>query len=69
MPIYEYHCSDCNNDFDKLVRFSDPKIDSPECPDCYSENTLKRLSTVAAFTRVTTSSASGSSCASSGPFR
>ena len=69
MPIYEYHCSDCNNDFDKLVRFSDPKIDSPECPDCHSENTLKRLSTVAAFNRATTSTGASSSCASSGPFR
>lgn len=67
MPIYEYHCSDCGHDFDKLVRFSDPKLNSPECPDCNSENTLKRLSTVAAFTKA--SSAASSNCASSGPFR
>ena len=67
MPIYEYHCSDCGHDFDKLVRFSDPKLNSPECPDCNSENTLKRLSTVAAFTKA--SSTASSNCASSGPFR
>lgn len=69
MPIYEYHCSDCDHDFDKLVRFSDPNLNSPECPDCHSENTLKRLSTVAAFTRAAAGTAADSSCASSGPFR
>lgn len=69
MPIYEYHCSNCDREFEKLVRFSDPNINSPECPHCSSENTFKRLSTVAAFTKVTAGAAAGSSCTSSGPFR
>lgn len=67
MPIYEYHCSDCGHDFEKLVRFSDLKIDTPECPDCQSENTNKRMSTFAAFSAGQTQSVG--SCASSGPFR
>ena len=67
MPIYEYHCEDCGHDFERLVRFSDATTQSPGCPDCQSENTRKRLSTVAAFG--TGQAASGSSCGSSGPFR
>ena len=69
MPIYEYHCRDCGKEFEKLMRFSDPKIDSPECPHCNSEHTLKRLSTVAAFSAGRSHSTSAANCGSSGPFR
>ncbi len=69
MPIYEYQCTDCGNNFEKLVRFSDPKADSPECPGCQSENTRKRLSITAAFSSTGVQASSGSSCGSSGPFR
>jgi len=68
MPIYEYQCKDCGSQFEKLMGFSDPKADSPECPDCQSENTRKRLSTVAAFSRSGGSSTRSSSCGSSGGF-
>lgn len=68
MPIYEYQCKDCGSQFEKLMGFSDPKADSPECPDCQSENTHKRLSTVASFSRGGGSN-SASSCGSSGGFR
>ncbi|MFN2305129.1 MAG: FmdB family zinc ribbon protein [Anaerolineales bacterium] len=68
MPIYEYHCTDCKNEFEKLMRFSDPNIDSPECPNCKSSNTHKRLSAIAAIS-AGNSSTSSSSCRSSGPFR
>lgn len=67
MPIYEYHCEACGHEFEKLVRFSDPQNTQPTCPDCQSEDTRKRLSTIAAFS--TGPSQSGASCASSGPFR
>lgn len=69
MPIYEYQCADCGNTFEKLVRFSDLKADSPECPGCQSENTRKRLSVTAAFSGANATASSGSSCGSSGPFR
>lgn len=69
MPIYEYRCSDCGKEFEKLMGFSDPNVNSPECPGCQSENTRKRLSTVAAFSSRGSSGSSASSCGSSGGFR
>lgn len=69
MPIYEYHCKDCGQDFEKLFRFSDPKINTPECPGCQSENTHKRLSTIAAFSGGKSQGAAGAGCGSSGAFR
>jgi putative FmdB family regulatory protein len=70
MPIYEYQCIDCGKDFEKLVRFSDPNINTPECPGCQSNNTQKRLSTIAAYSSNHSSGgySSGSSCGSSGGF-
>ncbi|MGA8140689.1 MAG: FmdB family zinc ribbon protein, partial [Desulfobaccales bacterium] len=31
MPIFEFHCQACNQDFEKLVMGSDPQV---ECPFC-----------------------------------
>ncbi|MGE9296647.1 MAG: FmdB family zinc ribbon protein [Puniceicoccales bacterium] len=45
MPIYEYHCPDCNHDAELLVRSSDEK---PVCPDCGSAKLEKQFSTFAA---------------------
>jgi putative FmdB family regulatory protein len=70
MPIYEYHCSDCGKEFEKLMGFSDPNINAPECPTCQSHNTQKRLSTIAAYSSSGGSyGQSASSCGSSGGFR
>jgi putative FmdB family regulatory protein len=66
MPIYEYHCDDCGKEFEKLVRFSDPVVNSPDCPNCQSTNTHKRISSVAVIGGSQTQSSS--SCSSSGPF-
>jgi putative FmdB family regulatory protein len=43
MPLYEYTCHDCGEDFDKIVRFSEADL-IPECPSCGEENTTKKLS-------------------------
>ncbi len=68
MPIYEYICSDCGRKFEKLMRFSDPNVDHPDCPDCESNHTSKRMSTFAS--RGSSPAAnSGASCGSSGGFR
>ena len=69
MPIYEYQCSDCGHDFEKLVRFSDPQVNTPQCPGCQSANTRKRLSTIAAYSGGKSQAASAAGCGSSGPFR
>jgi len=69
MPIYEYHCANCGDNFEKLVSFSDPKINAPECPGCHSENTHKQISRIASFSGGQSFGTSASNCSSSGPFR
>lgn len=68
MPIYEYHCEDCGKEFEKLMSFSDPNVNTPECPACKSNHTRKRLSTVAAFSNRSGSSTGSSGCGSAGGF-
>ncbi len=42
MPIYEYVCSDCGHDFEKLQKMSDaPLID---CPACEEQSLKKKIS-------------------------
>jgi putative FmdB family regulatory protein len=43
MPLYEYTCHDCGEDFDKIVRFSEADL-KPECPTCGEVNTQKKIS-------------------------
>jgi len=40
MPIYEYHCEDCHQDFELLV-FGD---EQPDCPHCHSKRVCKLMS-------------------------
>ena len=32
MPLYEYQCESCDHRFEKIVKYSDPPIDT--CPKC-----------------------------------
>jgi putative FmdB family regulatory protein len=41
MPIYEYQCRSCNEEFEKLV-FGNKEV---ECPKCSSKDVRKKLST------------------------
>lgn len=41
MPIYEFHCDDCQRDFEELVFNSSHKV---ACPDCGGENCEKLMS-------------------------
>ena len=70
MPLYEYICQDCRQQFEKLIRLTE-LTPAPICPICGSSKTQKQLSIAAAFgnseSRGTTTSKS--SCASPGPFR
>ncbi len=69
MPIYEYRCEDCGETFEKRVSFSEADL-APACPKCESKDTHKKLSTIASFGGLSSSSvsSSGSSCGSRGGF-
>jgi putative FmdB family regulatory protein len=41
MPIFEYRCCSCNEEFEKLV-FGNKEV---ECPKCASKDVKKKLST------------------------
>ncbi|MEE9343658.1 MAG: zinc ribbon domain-containing protein [Gammaproteobacteria bacterium] len=46
MPIYEYQCSACGHEFDKLQKLSDgPLVDCPEC----DRPELRKLVSAAGF--------------------
>ena len=47
MPIYEYVCEACGQEFEKMMRFSEADL-SPLCPTCGSEETHKQISRVSA---------------------
>jgi putative FmdB family regulatory protein len=61
MPIYEYRCENCKEEFEKLVLGSEEGI---SCPSCNGTR-VKRLMSVAAFKSGDTfvSSASSGGCA------
>ena len=42
MPIYEYRCTSCNEEFEELVSASEK--DSPPCPSCGAEGAQRRFS-------------------------
>jgi putative FmdB family regulatory protein len=69
MPIYEYQCSDCGDEFEKMVRFSEAD-QNPPCPVCQSQNTKKKISSFASIGGLLNgnSLSTGSSCGSSGGF-
>ncbi len=70
MPIYEFECRSCGEEFEKLVRFSD-NAQGIECPHCQSRDTQKRLSMVASTHLnggMSSSTASFGSCGDHGGF-
>jgi len=46
MPLYDYHCRGCSNEFETLVRAGD----MPRCPECGSDDLERLLSTFALST-------------------
>ncbi len=68
MPFYEYRCTECGAEFEKMLRFSEAD-QLPACPQCQSSQTRKKLSTVASFSSGDSSAASyGGSCSPRGGF-
>lgn len=45
MPIYEYHCADCGEEFEFLQKMSDPPLAT--CPKCQKQ--VKRLISQTSF--------------------
>lgn len=41
MPIYEFHCPRCDEDFEELVRNAKEKV---VCPNCSCKKPTKRVS-------------------------
>jgi len=69
MPLYEYHCQNCSEEFEKIVRFSEADR-MPPCPTCGSTDTRKKISAAASFGSGNSngSAASGGSCGARGGF-
>lgn len=60
MPIYEYICNDCQNEFEELVMSKDETI---FCPKCESKQVRKLMSAASFKSDGEFSSSTGSSCA------
>ncbi len=69
MPLYEYRCNDCGEEYEKMVRFSEADQAQP-CPACQSLNTKKKISVFASPGGPTggAGTSAGGGCASSGGF-
>lgn len=60
MPIYEYHCDNCNKDFETLVRRASEAV---HCPGCGSENLTRKLSAHAVGSPAPDTACGSSACA------
>jgi putative FmdB family regulatory protein len=68
MPLYEYQCRQCGEEFEKMVRFSEADK-NPVCPTCQSPDTRKKISAFASLgSSLSGGSVSTSSCGSGGGF-
>lgn len=63
MPIFDYHCNDCETTFEVLHKVRE-KAEDIVCPDCGSKNYKKLMS--APMVSIGGSSARDSSCESGG---
>jgi len=67
MPLYEYRCENCGQEFEKMLRF-DQSDDLPVCPICQSPDTQKRISVFSSKVSggaFSASNSASSSCSSS----
>lgn len=62
MPLYEYVCPDCGQEFEKRMSFSQAS-ERPFCPNCSGVNTQKKISLFSA-SGTSSESVSTSSCGS-----
>jgi putative FmdB family regulatory protein len=45
MPIYEYHCEDCEHSFEALVRPG--RVEDAACPQCHGGHLSREMSVFA----------------------
>lgn len=65
MPLYEYFCPDCGQEFEKMMRFDQATM-RPTCPTCQGDNTQKKLSLFSAKSQSDNSGYSSSSSCGGG---
>lgn len=65
MPIYEYTCEKCGNNFEALLKSASSP--APECPECSSAKVKRRLSSFAAKVNSTAPCGAKGACPSSSP--
>jgi putative FmdB family regulatory protein len=63
MPIYEYRCKKCGEEFEELVLGSDEDV---ACPKCAASSVERRMSAFAFKSGGKFSSSGGSGCSSCG---
>jgi putative FmdB family regulatory protein len=63
MPLYEYRCKECGEEFEELMRSQDAQ--NPPCPACGSPATEKKMSLFGGSVHGT---GSGGGCSSSSGF-
>ena len=64
MPLYTFHCADCEREFEELVSIN--KIDSVQCPECDSNEVERLLSLVAGLSKSSSAGTSQPTCAPGG---
>ncbi len=70
MPLYEFECQACKTTFEELVRISDTRYDSVQCPTCKAKDVTRVLSATACCGSgvEASSGGGGGSCGSHGGF-
>jgi putative FmdB family regulatory protein len=59
MPIYEYRCPQCGNEFERLLKRTSGSEDDPVCPTCHEAKAKRIPSCVRKVKRGTTSESVG----------
>lgn len=67
MPLYEFYCSSCGREFEKMMRF-DQAGERPVCPSCASGETHKKMSIFSSGGTSSGAASSGSCGSGSGGF-
>ncbi|HEY9074784.1 MAG TPA: zinc ribbon domain-containing protein [Desulfobaccales bacterium] len=62
MPIFEFHCNACHQDFEKLVFGSDPEVECPHCGQKKTEKLMSACNAKVGMKMTAASSPKGASC-------